>query len=59
VGEGRTQPDRPLQRAIEHPRFAPSPADGVRLDLELLEERRFGIGVLVLRYGVRGVTRGV
>jgi hypothetical protein len=48
-----------LQRAIEHPRFAPSPADGVRLDLELLEERRFGIGVLVLRYGVRGVTRGV
>jgi hypothetical protein len=27
--------------------------DGVRLDLELLEERRFGNGVLILRYGVR------
>ena len=31
-------------------RFFP---DGVRLDLELLEERRFGSGVLILRYGVR------
>ncbi len=31
-------------------RFFP---DGVRLDLELLEERRFGNGVLILRYGVR------
>jgi hypothetical protein len=29
-------------------------ADGVRLDLELIEERRFRKGVLVLRYGVRG-----
>lgn len=32
-------------------RFFP---DGVRLDLELLEERRFGNGVVVLRYAVRG-----
>ena len=32
-------------------RFFP---DGVRLDLELLDERRFGSGVLYLRYGVRG-----
>lgn len=32
-------------------RFFP---DGVRLDLELIEERRFCKGVLVLRYGVRG-----
>jgi hypothetical protein len=31
-------------------RFFP---DGVRLELELLEERRFGSGVLILRYGVR------
>ena len=31
-------------------RFFP---DGVRLDLELLEERRFASGVLILRYGVR------
>ena len=31
-------------------RFFP---DGVRLNLELLEERRFGNGVLILRYGVR------
>ena len=30
-------------------RFFP---DGVRLDLELVEERRFGNGVVVLRYGV-------
>ncbi len=37
-------------------RFFP---DGVRLDLELLEERRFGNGVLILRYGVRGVARGL
>jgi len=36
-------------------RFFP---DGVRLDLELLEERRFGNGVLTLRYGVRGAARG-
>ncbi len=35
-------------------RFFP---DGVRLDL--LEERRFGSGVLVLRYGVRTAVRGV
>ncbi len=28
--------------------------DGVRLDLELVEERRFGSGVVVLRYAVRG-----
>jgi dihydrofolate reductase len=32
-------------------RFFP---DGVRLDLELVEERRFGNGVVVLRYVVRG-----
>ena len=32
-------------------RFFP---DGVRLNLELVEERRFGNGVVVLRYAVRG-----
>jgi dihydrofolate reductase len=32
-------------------RFFP---DGVRLDLELVEERPFGNGVVVLRYAVRG-----
>ena len=32
-------------------RFFP---DGVRLDLELVEERRFGNGVVVLRHAVRG-----
>jgi dihydrofolate reductase len=32
-------------------RFFPG---GVRLDLELVEERRFGNGVVVLRYAVRG-----
>ena len=32
-------------------RFFP---DGVRLDLELVGERRFGKGVVVLRYAVRG-----
>ena len=32
-------------------RFFP---DGVRLDLELVEERRFRKGVVVLRYAVRG-----
>ena len=32
-------------------RFFP---EGVRLDLELAEERRFGSGVVVLRYTVRG-----
>ena len=32
-------------------RFFP---DGVRLDLELLDERRFGSGVVFLRYAVRG-----
>jgi dihydrofolate reductase len=32
-------------------RFFP---DGVRLDLELIEERRFRKGVVVLRYAVRG-----
>lgn len=32
-------------------RFFP---EGVRLDLELLEERRFGSGVVALRYAVRG-----
>jgi hypothetical protein len=31
-------------------RFFP---DGVRLDLELLEEQRFGSGVAALRYAVR------
>jgi hypothetical protein len=35
-------------------RFFP---DGVRLDLELLEECRFGSGVLILRYGVRRAAR--
>ena len=28
--------------------------DGLRLDLELIEERRFASGVVYLRYGVRG-----
>jgi dihydrofolate reductase len=28
--------------------------DGVRLNLELVEERRFRKGVIVLRYAVRG-----
>ena len=37
-------------------RFFP---DGVRLDLELLEERRFGNGVLILRYGVRRAACGL
>jgi hypothetical protein len=32
-------------------RFFP---EGVRLNLELLEERRFSSGVVVLRYAVRG-----
>jgi dihydrofolate reductase len=32
-------------------RFFP---DGVRLELELVEERQFRNGVLVLRYAVRG-----
>jgi dihydrofolate reductase len=32
-------------------RFFP---EGVRLDLELVEERRFDSGVVVLRYAVRG-----
>jgi dihydrofolate reductase len=32
-------------------RFFP---DGVRLDLDLVEERRFGNGVVVLRHAVRG-----
>ena len=32
-------------------RFSP---DSVRLDLELVEERRFRTGVVVLRYAVRG-----
>jgi dihydrofolate reductase len=32
-------------------RFFPG---GVRLNLELVEERRFGNGVVVLRYAVRG-----
>ena len=31
-------------------RFFP---DGVRLDLDLIEERRFGSGAVVLRYDVR------
>ncbi len=34
-------------------RFFP---DGVGLDLELLEERRFVSGVVILRYGVRGAA---
>ena len=32
-------------------RFFP---EGLRLDLDLLEERRFRKGVIVLRYAVRG-----
>ena len=32
-------------------RFFP---DGMRLDLALVEERRFGNGVVVLRYAIRG-----
>lgn len=36
-------------------RFFP---DGVRLDLELLEERRFDSGVVILRYRVRGAAGG-
>lgn len=35
-------------------RFFP---DGVRLDLELVEERRFPKGVMVLRYAVRGQSK--
>lgn len=35
-------------------RFFP---DGVRLDLELVEQRRFGKGVIVLRYTVRGRSK--
>jgi hypothetical protein len=37
-------------------RFFP---DGVRLDLELLEERRFVSGVVILRYGIRGAAGGL
>jgi len=37
-------------------RFFP---DGVRLDLELLEERRFVSGVVILRYDVRGAAGGL
>jgi len=37
-------------------RFFP---DGVRLDLELLEERRLDSGVVILRYGVRGAAGGL
>jgi dihydrofolate reductase len=37
-------------------RFFP---DGVRLDLEMLEERRFDSGVVILRYGVRGAAGGL
>jgi dihydrofolate reductase len=32
-------------------RFFP---DGLRLNLKLVEERRFGKGVVLLRYAVRG-----
>jgi riboflavin biosynthesis pyrimidine reductase len=32
--------------------------DDVRVDLKLLDERRFGNGVVHLRYGVRDVARG-
>ena len=35
-------------------RFFP---DGVRLDLELIEERRFRKGVIVLRYAVAGRSK--
>jgi dihydrofolate reductase len=35
-------------------RFFP---DGVRLDLELVEQRRFCKGVIVLRYAVRGRSK--
>jgi RibD C-terminal domain len=37
-------------------RFFP---DDERLDQELLEERRFGSGVLILQYGVRRSSRGL
>jgi dihydrofolate reductase len=37
-------------------RFFP---DGLRLDLELLEERRFDCGVSILRYGVRWAACGL
>ncbi len=37
-------------------RFFP---DGVRPDLELLEERRFDSGVVIRRYGVRGAAGGL
>lgn len=37
-------------------RFFP---DDVRLELELLEERRFDSGVPILRYGVRRAARGL
>jgi hypothetical protein len=37
-------------------RFFP---DGVRLDLELFEQRRFVNGAIILRYGVRGAARGL
>jgi dihydrofolate reductase len=40
----------------EGKRFFP---DGVRLDLELLEERRFFSGVVILRYGVRWAAGGL
>jgi len=32
--------------------------DGVRLDLELLDERRFGSGTVYLRYGITSELRG-
>jgi len=32
--------------------------DGVRLDLELRDERRFGSGMTYLRYGITGALRG-
>jgi hypothetical protein len=31
--------------------------DGVRLDLELIEQRRFRKGVILLRYAVRGRSK--
>jgi hypothetical protein len=37
-------------------RFFP---EGVRLDLEVLKERRFARGVVILRYGVRGAAGGL
>jgi hypothetical protein len=46
-------------RTLAEPGSAPFFPDDVRLELELLEERRFDSGVLILRYGVRRAARGL